>query len=141
MANEVVESDRIRRQHGAVILARIFQSQSAGVGEGVCRGVVQHWLASHLDAQRLGVDKILEQFRADVSNLSGSSASKFVALHDDLKFHSDSQILGALSLGRSPAIPKSVDRFSLGQITFFALMRYSRSTGITTSVWKGIALV
>ena len=116
MPDERAEAARLAMAHNAEMLVTIFQSRSEKVGDGVCRGIVQHWLASHLDAAREGSAAYIEGFRKDVGAIDGSKASKLVALHEDLRHHTQNMSLANISFNRSPG--REIARGKLGQITF-----------------------
>jgi hypothetical protein len=133
MPDERKESKRMAREHGATILTEIYQSQ---LKQGVCRGMVQYWLASQL-ADRKGMNPdLIGTFRAEAADIK-KNASKFEALHSDYNlFHGKDDVKGldkekqmasmqksfnqlSLNYGIADWTHASYSVYALGQITFY----------------------
>jgi hypothetical protein len=65
---------------------QIFQAYVGETGDGVCRGIIVGWIASYLDSLKSADPGPLQTYRKKLSNLK-NSASQFVALQGDYKFH------------------------------------------------------
>ena len=117
--DEQQESYRMAKEYDAEIITEIFQSQVGDVGEGVCRAVVEYWLAANYDSAIHKIKGSLEKFYVDISNLGKGRSSMFTALQDDFKFHMKSKDLSVITLGRCKPTIASNKIYSLGQITFY----------------------